>query len=176
MGEKPKHWINRWHKSLFQVRCLWEDTKIQNHCKPVPLDSVFFHSRALPNGIFCFIEGTNFDITGKNCTCLEGYNGPDCGIPDSVWYGHYKTRPKEMQKLTHRLIPRRIIHAVPVNHEFDFFETRVKTLDDVVDAFIIQVIKILWYFSEKVLLFVSKILQGTHFAQQRRISQLVKHN
>lgn len=98
-----------------------------------------FHFRKLSNGKSCFTEGTNFDISDLNCSCVEDYYGPDCGIPDSVWHGHFKSRPKEVQKLVQRSIPRRIIHAVPVNHEYDFFETRVKSLNDVVDAFIIQV-------------------------------------
>ena len=93
----------------------------------------------MSNGQRCFIEGTDLDKSFDKCVCRTDYYGPDCGIPDAVWFGHYSTRPKEVEKLQVRKVPRRIIHAVPVNHEFDFFETRIRTVADVVDAFIVQV-------------------------------------
>ena len=36
-------------------------------------------------------------------------------------------------------MPRRVIHGVLVNHEFDFFEARTNELEGVVDAYIVQV-------------------------------------
>ncbi len=95
--------------------------------------------RSLSNGQQCFIEGTDLSKSTDKCSCVPDYYGPDCGIPDAVWFGHYSTRKKDRQKLKIRKVPRRIIHGVPVNHEFDFFEARIKSLADVVDAFIIQV-------------------------------------
>ena len=85
------------------------------------------------------MEGTDLSKSVEKCFCLPDYYGSDCGIPDAVWFGHYATRPKDREKLKVRKVPRRIIHGVPVNHEFDFFETRIKTIGDVVDAFIVQV-------------------------------------
>ncbi len=37
-----------------------------------------------------------------------------------------------------RSTPRRLVHGVLVNHEYDFFETRIRELQDVVDAYIVQ--------------------------------------
>ena len=85
------------------------------------------------------MEGTDLAKYVDNCVCRPDYYGTDCGIPDAVWFGNYVDRKLERENLRIRKVPRRIIHGVPVNHEFDFFETRVKSLGDVVDAFIIQV-------------------------------------
>ena len=97
--------------------------------------------RSLKNGHQCFKKGTDFSKTTENsvqCTCIKGYFGKDCGIPDAVWYGHYGGAPIQRKKLRRRTKLRRLIHALPVNHEFDFFETRINSLKDVVDVFIIQ--------------------------------------
>ena len=34
--------------------------------------------------------------------------------------------------------PRRIIHGIPMNHEFDLFETRMNMIGDVVDVFVLH--------------------------------------
>merc|ERR1712012_176950 len=36
------------------------------------------------------------------------------------------------------MTPRRVIYAIPVNHEFDLFETRMAMQADVVDVFILH--------------------------------------
>jgi hypothetical protein len=89
-----------------------------------------------------------------------GYFGKDCGIPDAVWYGHFAGAPSHRKKLKIRPKMRRIIHALPVNHEFDFFETRVKTLDEVVDVFVIQESNYTTFGTEKDLLFLDKLKSG----------------
>ena len=55
---------------------------------------------------------------------------------------------------------RRLIHAVPVNHEFDLFEARVKTLKDVVDVYLIQESNYTAYGSAKDLLFIERFKNG----------------
>ena len=101
----------------------------------------YFLFRKLKSGITCFEPGTDFSKTTEDsskCICRAKYYGKDCGIPDSVWYGHFAGSPLSRKKLRRRTKSRRIIHALPVNHEFDFFETRIQSLKDVVDVFIIQ--------------------------------------
>lgn len=49
---------------------------------------------------------------------------------------------------------------MPVNHEFDFFETRVKTLEHVVDAFIIQESNYTTFGTPKDLHFLDKFKDG----------------
>ena len=94
----------------------------------------------MKNGDTCFTKGTDFTKTdtetSTDCKCLPDYYGIDCGIPDAVWHGHYKSNSRK--KLKRRSKSRRLIHALPVNHEFDFFETRIKMLENVVDVFVIQ--------------------------------------
>ena len=46
------------------------------------------------------------------------YYGDDCGVPIMVW-----TSDKKSVTFKRRQTPRRLIHALPMNHEFDIFET-----------------------------------------------------
>ena len=82
--------------------------------------------RRVPSGEQeCFAAGTDWSLTSADkCVCLEDYYGKDCGIPDSVWFGHFKDRPRERKALVRRPKLRRLVQGVLVNHEFDFFETR----------------------------------------------------
>ena len=106
---------------------------------------IFSIYRSLSGGLQCFTEGTDFTKSADSCICLPDYYGPDCGIPDAVWHGHYSNRKKEVGNLKARKVQRRIVHGVPVNHEFDFFEARLRTIGDVVDAFIVQVIVVVFF-------------------------------
>lgn len=110
------------------------------------------------NGPKCFTEGTDFTAseTENKCVCLKDYFGIDCGIPDAVWFTHYRKKPKDRKKLKVRKHSRRLVHGVLVNHEFDFFETRVESLSDVVDAFIVQESNFTTFGTEKQLQFYDK--------------------
>ena len=52
------------------------------------------------------------------------------------------------------------MHGVLVNHEYDFFEARVETLKDVVDAFIVQESNFTTFGSSKELHFLQKFKNG----------------
>ena len=88
---------------------------------------------------FCFTNGTNIEISflRKKCSCRKNYHGEDCGIPSYVWKTskNAKLLPKIIRR---REIPRRLIYAFPVNHEFDLFETRMAMQADVVDVFVLH--------------------------------------
>ena len=47
------------------------------------------------------------------------YFGEDCGIPLAIW----QSSSKDSSKWQRRKQPRRLIYALPLNHEFDIFET-----------------------------------------------------
>lgn len=89
----------------------------------------------------CFIHGSNWSDSARKskCVCSKGFNGTDCGIPTRLW----QVRDKKNNTINwNRIIrrretPRRLIHALPVNLEFDMFETRLATLYDAVDVFLI---------------------------------------
>ena len=105
--------------------------------------------------------GTDWSSTTKDkCKCKPDYYGKDCGIPDSVWFGHFKARPMEAKALIRRQKLRRLIQGIPVNHEFDFFEARVATLTNVTDVFVIQESNYTTFGSSKSLLFLEKFKQG----------------
>ena len=143
-----------WNKSKLNTLKLSDDPTL------LSTDKYF---RSLTSGQKCFKTGTNFDKTASDankCTCNDGYYGIDCGIPDAVWYGHYAGAPHHRKKLKIRTKSRRLIHALPVNHEFDFFEARVKTLQDVVDAFIIQESNYTTFGTPKDLHFLDKFKDG----------------
>ena len=76
-------------------------------------------------------------IFNKKCKCLNGYHGDDCGIPSYIWKtgNNAKLLPNIIRR---RKVPRRVIYAVPVNHEFELFETRMAMQADVVDVFILH--------------------------------------
>ena len=77
-----------------------------------------------------------------------------------MWHGHYISNPREREKIKRRKIPRRIIHGVLVNHEYDFFETRVRTLQDVVDVFLVQESNFTTFGTSKTLHFLEKFRNG----------------
>lgn len=105
---------------------------------------------ATVNDLECFIDGTNFKLSSvaRACVCNAKYRGDDCGIPVKIWEAqvesHYNTvtnkyiRYNWEETLKRRKgNQRRLIHALPVNLELDLFETRIATLYDVVDVFLI---------------------------------------
>ena len=119
----------------------------------------------------CFKMGTDMEasLEKKKCKCVSGYFGKDCGIPDAAWYGHFAGAPHHRRNLKPRKNMRRIIHALPVNHEFDFFEARIKTLQDVVDVFIIQESNYTTYGTAKELLFLERLKDGWLAENQNQI-------
>ena len=98
--------------------------------------------------------------TAEKCRCTPNYHGVDCGIPDSVWHGLYIGSKRLQEKLQIRPQMRRLIHAVPVNHEFDLFEARVNMLKEVVDVYLIQESNYTAYGSPKDLLFIDRFKNG----------------
>ena len=87
----------------------------------------------------CYIAGIDLDKTvfKKRCVCSANYFGEDCGIPSYVWKtaNNAKILPKTIRR---RQVPRRVIYGLPLNHEFDLFETRMAMQYDVVDVFILH--------------------------------------
>ncbi|XP_069855670.1 beta-1,4-mannosyl-glycoprotein 4-beta-N-acetylglucosaminyltransferase [Dipodomys merriami] len=67
------------------------------------------------------------------CVCLPGWHGPSCGVPTVVQYSNLPTK----ERLVPREVPRRVINAINVNHEFDLLDVRFHELGDVVDAFVV---------------------------------------
>lgn len=102
------------------------------------------------DGLQCFIAGTDFKSSAiaKSCVCHQQYRGNDCGIPLKVWEAqvesHFNTVTNKYIRYNweetlrvRRGNQRRLIHALPVNLELDLFETRIASLYDVVDVFLI---------------------------------------
>ena len=94
------------------------------------------------------------------CVCQESYHGPNCGIPDSAWFSYFKHNRRERLKLKPRKTPRRLIHGLQVNHEFEMLEARVKMLEDVVDVYLLLESNYTAYGSGKELLFLDKFRAG----------------
>ena len=111
----------------------------------------------------CYIRGTDLEESERrngSCVCLERYWGPHCGIPDSAWWSFYKHNKTERLKLKPRKVPRRLIHGLQVNHEFDLFEARLEMLDDIVDVYLLLESNYTAYGSGKELLFMEKFRAG----------------
>ena len=71
-------------------------------------------------------------------------------------------------KLRRRKKLRRIVHATLANHEFDFFEARIRSLADVVDAFIVQESNFTTFGSPKPLEFLTQFRRGWLWKHQVR--------
>ena len=50
--------------------------------------------------------------------CLPGWHGPSCGVPTVVQYSNLPTK----ERLVPREVPRRVINAININHEFDLLD------------------------------------------------------
>jgi len=140
-----------------------DDWKYQRFQLPTPENSQSYF-RELPSGSKeCFVDGTNWNqATNKStiCVCQDNYFGPDCGIPEAIWYGHFKNNPGDVAKLKRRPRMRRLIQAVLLNHEFDLFETRVHSLNNVTDVFLVQESKFTTHGDAKELKVLKKLHNG----------------
>lgn len=67
------------------------------------------------------------------CVCRPGWHGPYCGVPTMVYHSNLPTK----ERLTPREIPRRVINAININHEFDLLHTRFHELSQAVDLFLV---------------------------------------
>lgn len=82
----------------------------------------------------CLKRGTK-TVDKDSCVCKNGWFGNSCNIPESI---HFSKELTTKHFLEFRpAAARRIIYAVPFNHEFAMLEAVLNDLDDLVDAFII---------------------------------------
>ena len=89
--------------------------------------------------VSCFKLGINetASIETRLCVCNDDFRGEDCGVPAGVWNTGDNAK-RLHSSLKRRKAPRRIIHSLALNHEFDLFETRMALHYDVVDAFVLH--------------------------------------
>ncbi|KAL4658101.1 beta-1,4-mannosyl-glycoprotein 4-beta-N-acetylglucosaminyltransferase, partial [Arapaima gigas] len=92
------------------------------------------------------------------CVCRQGWHGPYCGVPTTVYHSNLPTK----ERLTPREVPRRIINAVNINHEFDLLHVRFQELVQAVDLFIICESNFTAYGEERALNFLRLLLKGTY--------------
>jgi len=89
-------------------------------------ESVYFRNVGAAQN--CYIEGTDVPLTissnSGQCHCKADYYGSECGIPAAVWF----RRNQSQWPLKPRKKPRRIVHALNINHEIDFFHARLEEL------------------------------------------------
>ncbi|XP_078286653.1 beta-1,4-mannosyl-glycoprotein 4-beta-N-acetylglucosaminyltransferase-like isoform X2 [Rhinoraja longicauda] len=100
------------------------------------------------------------------CPCLPGWHGPHCGVPAMVQHSNLPTK----ERLSPRAVPRRVINAINVNHEFDLLSVRFAELRGVVDVFIVCESNFTAYGDPKPLLFAEMLLNGTF---DRRLASTV---
>lgn len=72
------------------------------------------------------------------CVCLPRYTGHSCSVPRLLETATIGGLRANLSSFTVRSRPRRIISALPFNHEFGLLEARLHDLHTVVDVFIIQ--------------------------------------
>lgn len=137
--------------------------------------SYFIHTE---RGELCFIEGAEMVTQGvhhgKNetipedhpvikvravstCVCRQGWHGHNCGVPTVVQHSNLPTKPH----VKPRKVPRRIINAININHEFDMQHARFHELADAVDLFLVCESNYTAYGEAKPLNFLRLLLNGT---------------
>ncbi|XP_029583186.1 beta-1,4-mannosyl-glycoprotein 4-beta-N-acetylglucosaminyltransferase isoform X1 [Salmo trutta] len=92
------------------------------------------------------------------CMCRPGWHGPHCGIPTMVQHSNLPTKAR----LTVRKVPRRVINAININHEFDLLHARFHELADAVDLFLVCESNFTAYGNSKPLYFLHLLLNGTY--------------
>ncbi|XP_007883549.1 beta-1,4-mannosyl-glycoprotein 4-beta-N-acetylglucosaminyltransferase [Callorhinchus milii] len=92
------------------------------------------------------------------CVCRPGWHGPSCGVPTLVQYSNLPTK----DRLSPRRVPRRLINAININHEFDLLNVRFHELGDVVDVFMVCESNFTAYGDPKPLLFLEMLRNGTY--------------
>uniref|UniRef100_A0A8C3LP14 Beta-1,4-mannosyl-glycoprotein 4-beta-N-acetylglucosaminyltransferase n=2 Tax=Phasianinae TaxID=9072 RepID=A0A8C3LP14_CHRPC len=92
------------------------------------------------------------------CVCLPGWHGPSCGVPTVVQYSNLPTK----DRLVPREIPRRVINAININHEFDLLDVRFHELGDVVDVFVVCESNFTAYGEPRPLKFREMLLNGSY--------------
>ena len=159
-GNQPEQEVQPEHLSDFKFRYFnldqWRDVK------PFKLKhsaEIFFRSIGESE---CYIRGTDLveSERRKKCICVKRYFGVNCGIPESAWFSFYRNNSTARLKLKPRKVPRRLIHALQVNHEFDLFEARMEMLKDVVDVYLLLESNYTACGNEKQLLFMNKFRAG----------------
>ncbi|XP_072530603.1 beta-1,4-mannosyl-glycoprotein 4-beta-N-acetylglucosaminyltransferase a [Salminus brasiliensis] len=91
------------------------------------------------------------------CACRQGWHGPNCGVPTVVQHSNLPTK----SHLKARKVPRRILNAININHEFDLLHARFHELADTVDLFLVCESNFTAYGNSKPLTFLQLLLNGT---------------
>ncbi|XP_026887676.2 beta-1,4-mannosyl-glycoprotein 4-beta-N-acetylglucosaminyltransferase a [Electrophorus electricus] len=99
----------------------------------------------------------NLTIKVEQCVCRPAWHGPECGVPTVVQHSNIPTK----SHLSPRKVPRRIINAININHEFDLLHTRFHELADAVDVFLVCESNFTAYGKSKPLTFLQLLLNGT---------------
>ncbi|XP_048847375.1 beta-1,4-mannosyl-glycoprotein 4-beta-N-acetylglucosaminyltransferase-like isoform X2 [Brienomyrus brachyistius] len=92
------------------------------------------------------------------CVCRHGWHGPYCGVPTMVYHSSLPTK----DRLTPREVPRRIINAININHEFDLLHVRFHELAQAVDLFLVCESNFTAYGEGRPLQFLHLLLNGTY--------------
>lgn len=92
------------------------------------------------------------------CVCRPGWHGPYCGVPTMVYHSNLPTK----ERLTPREVPRRVINAININHEFDLLHVRFHELAKAVDLFIVCESNFTAYGERRPLSFLRLLLNGTY--------------
>lgn len=92
------------------------------------------------------------------CVCRPGWHGPYCGVPTMVYHSTLPTK----ERLMPREVPRRVINAINVNHEFDLLHVRFHELAQAVDLFLVCESNFTAYGERRPLRFLNLLLNGTY--------------
>ncbi|XP_062846976.1 beta-1,4-mannosyl-glycoprotein 4-beta-N-acetylglucosaminyltransferase-like [Trichomycterus rosablanca] len=161
--KEPDKWKPRPNKQLHERAFVLQDD-------PAPH---FFYTK---DGSLCLRRGAekssdqpNATFTNhtnrEKCVCRQGWHGPHCGVPTVVQHSDLPTK----SHLKPRRVPRRIINAININHEFDLLHARFHELAHVVDLFLVCESNYTAYGKPKPLKFLHLLLNGTFNYMKHKI-------
>ncbi|XP_048870186.1 beta-1,4-mannosyl-glycoprotein 4-beta-N-acetylglucosaminyltransferase [Brienomyrus brachyistius] len=99
------------------------------------------------------------------CVCRPGWHGPYCGVPTMVYHSTLPTK----ERLMPREVPRRVINAINVNHEFDLLHVRFHELAQAVDLFLVCESNFTAYGERRPLRFLNLLQNGTYDLVRHKI-------
>ncbi|XP_043922850.1 beta-1,4-mannosyl-glycoprotein 4-beta-N-acetylglucosaminyltransferase isoform X1 [Protopterus annectens] len=136
--------------------CFHQGTKLQLKPQPNSPEEKFELLKEQPSRKL-LSAGSSKRRKWVECACRPGWHGATCGVPTVVQHSNIPTK----DRLEPRDIPRRIINAININHEFDLLDGRFHELGDVVDVFVVCESNFTAFGESRKLKFAEMLLNGT---------------
>uniref|UniRef100_A0A131YJW7 Beta-1,4-mannosyl-glycoprotein beta-1,4-N-acetylglucosaminyltransferase n=1 Tax=Rhipicephalus appendiculatus TaxID=34631 RepID=A0A131YJW7_RHIAP len=127
------------------------------------------------NEVKCFHEGSVPGMKHYTCVCKKGWHGPECSIPDAVWFTEDFKRWYSEGRIRRRSRPRNVINGLVFNHELDLLEVRIEELGDAVDHYLVVESPYTYFGTEKPLYLRNNLSAGFLREHRHKIVPISVH-